>query len=107
MRQEPPRTTRNGFVDEEQSDTPILLIQEGSADRQLALCPQPIRVCKMGRAGASDPVQVSVLEEVDELHGALMTILISAPSGVVAHGYSHFLRNSYAALPIHCRLSTS
>src|SRR5262245_19461514 len=54
LRKDYRRVYRHGFVDEEQPDTPTLIIQEGSADRQLALCPQSIRICKMGRAGASD-----------------------------------------------------
>jgi hypothetical protein len=56
LRKDYRRVSRNGFVDEEQPDTPTPIIQEGSADRQFTLCPQPIRVCKMGRAGASDLV---------------------------------------------------
>src|SRR5262249_34069950 len=68
--------SRNGFVDEEQADTPALIIQKGPADRQLALCAQPIRVCKMGRAGAGDPVQVSVFAKVDELHGVPLSNLV-------------------------------
>jgi hypothetical protein len=47
---------RDGFVDEEQPDPPTLIIHEGPADRQLALCPQSIRVREVARAGAGDLV---------------------------------------------------
>src|SRR5215470_18968190 len=47
--------SRNGLVEEEQPDTLTLIIHEGAADCQAALCPQPIRVRKMGWASASDP----------------------------------------------------
>jgi hypothetical protein len=48
--------SRDSFVNEEQCDTPTLIIHEGSADRQLALCPQSIRVWEVGRASAGDLV---------------------------------------------------
>jgi len=74
--------SRDGFVDEEQPDTPTLIIREGSADRQLALFPQSIRVCEVGRAGAGDLVQVSVHDKVDELHGANDPFNQSAESSI-------------------------
>jgi hypothetical protein len=48
--------SRNGFVDEEQPDALPLLIQKGSTYCKLAAFAQAIRVCKMGGAGAGDPV---------------------------------------------------
>src|SRR5262245_26344574 len=46
--------SRNSFVLEEQPDALTIVIQERSTNRQLTLCPQPIRVCKMGGAGDID-----------------------------------------------------